>query len=192
MESGVGGGEFKEVRKSPEQIYFSLYNFYTEHVRVRSSQLSPKGQKLLKLCPVALMVEGRLRESCPCSEREENGLKSGVWPVGGHTGAAAGAGGKEGGGGGRVARARGSLPTGSSPQAVWPGPAKGTTEPGLQGVSGPWQVGPAGASAPPQLLQLVGHLLQLRLDGRQALQLLVLGQNAKGHAGTGLGSLCQL
>lgn len=34
-------------------------------------------------------------------------------------------------------------------------------------------------SAPPQLMQLVGHALQLGLDGRQALQLLVLQREAR-------------
>lgn len=54
---------------------------------------------------------------------------------------------------------------------------------------GPGRVGPAGASALPQGLQLASHLLQLCLDGRQALQLLVLGENIEGHAGTGPGGL---
>lgn len=53
-------------------------------------------------------------------------------------------------------------------------------------------LGPAGASAPPQGLQLVGHLLQLCLDGRQALQFLVLGENIKGHTGTDPGSRAAL
>lgn len=57
-----------------------------------------------------------------------------------------------------------SLPE-AVPGAVWPGPAEGATEPGPRGVSGPWLVGPVSASAPPKLLQLVGHLLQLCLDG---------------------------
>lgn len=77
-----------------------------------------------------------------------------------------------------------SLPE-AVPGAVWPGPAEGATEPGPRGVSGPWLVGSVGASAPPQLLQLVGHLLQLCLDGRQALQLLVLGENPQSQPGTG-------
>ena len=77
-----------------------------------------------------------------------------------------------------------SLPE-AAPRAVWPGPAGGTTEPGPWGVLGPWLVGPVGASAPPQLLQLVGHLLQLSLDGRQALQLRVLGENTQSHPGAG-------
>lgn len=34
-------------------------------------------------------------------------------------------------------------------------------------------------SAPPQLMQLVGHTLQLGLDGCQALQLLVLQRDAR-------------
>ena len=66
-----------------------------------------------------------------------------------------------------------SLPE-AAPRAVWPGP---------RGFLGPWLVGPVVASAPPQLLQLVGHLLQLCLDGRQALQLLVLGENPQSHPG---------
>lgn len=73
-----------------------------------------------------------------------------------------------------LGQAGGCLPTGSSIRAVWPGLAKGTAEPGPQGVLGPAL--PADVSAPPQCLQLVGHFLQLRLDGRQALQLLVLGE----------------
>lgn len=85
-------------------------------------------------------------------------------------------------GGNRVAWAWagwGNRPTGSSAQAGWPGPAKATTEPGPQGASGCWLAGPAGVSAPPQGLQLVGHLLQLCLYGRQALQFLVLGKNTR-------------
>ena len=114
--------------------------------------------------------------------------RQGVCPAGGRTGA-----------GVRSRRKRswgqwgglglGRLGTASLPEAVpgaiWPGPAGGTTEPGPRGVSGPWLVGPVGASAPPQLLQLVGHLLQLRLDGRQALQLLVLGENPPSQPGAG-------
>lgn len=42
---------------------------------------------------------------------------------------------------------------------------------GGAGLAGP---GSAGPSAPPQLVQLVRHPLQLGLDGSQALQLLVL------------------
>lgn len=72
-----------------------------------------------------------------------------------------------------------SLPTRSSAQAVWPGPAKGTTEPGPQDALEPWLMGPTGTSALPQRLQLVGHLLQLPLNGQQALKLLVLGENSK-------------
>lgn len=84
-----------------------------------------------------------------------------------------------------LGQAGSSLSARSSARAVWPGPAKGTTEPGPLAASGPWLGGPADVSAPLQRLQLVGHLLQLRLDGQQALQLLVLGENIKGHAGTG-------
>lgn len=40
------GGKFKETRKSPEQVYFSFDKFCTEYITVRSSQLSPKDQKL--------------------------------------------------------------------------------------------------------------------------------------------------
>lgn len=42
-------------------------------------------------------------------------------------------------------------------------------------------MGPTGTSALPQRLQLVGHLLQLPLNGQQALKLLVLGENSKSH-----------
>lgn len=42
-------------------------------------------------------------------------------------------------------------------------------------------------SAPPQLLQLVGHF-PAPLDGRQALQLLVLGENPQSHPGAGVWS----
>ena len=139
------------------------------------------------------MVEGKLRESGPCSERGKLFKVRGPPCRGPHWGRgqeqeerSVGATGWLG-----LGQAGGGLPTGSSARAIWPRPAKGTTEPGPQGASGPWLVGPAGASAPPQLLQLVGHLLQLRLDGRQALQLLVLGENVKSHTGTGPGSLCQ-
>lgn len=37
---------------------------------VRSSRLSPKGQKLLQLCPMDKKVEEKLLESCLCSEKE--------------------------------------------------------------------------------------------------------------------------
>lgn len=53
----------------------------------------------------------------------------------------------------------------------------------LGALAGPGVAG--GASAPPQRLQLVDHLLQLRLDGCQALQLLVLGENTTAPGRTG-------
>lgn len=37
------GEKFRETKKSPEQIYFSLDKFCTEYITVRSSQLSPEG-----------------------------------------------------------------------------------------------------------------------------------------------------
>lgn len=39
------GVKFKETGKSPEQIYFPLISF-VENITVRSSQLSPKDQKV--------------------------------------------------------------------------------------------------------------------------------------------------
>lgn len=64
-------GEKKSQRKgkSPKQVYSSVNKFYLEYHIVRSSRLSPKGQKLLQLCPVD-KVEEKLLESCLCSEKE--------------------------------------------------------------------------------------------------------------------------
>lgn len=60
--------------KSPKQVYSSFNKFYLEYLIVGSSWLSPKGQKLLPLCPVDKVEEKRL-ESCLCSEKES------VWTV---------------------------------------------------------------------------------------------------------------
>lgn len=84
----------------------------------------------------------------------------------------------------------GRLGAASLPEAA-PGPlartCEGDNRAGTTGclgaLAGPGVGG--GVSAPPQRLQLVGHLLQLRLDGCQALQLLVLGENTTAPAKTG-------
>lgn len=66
--------EKKSKGKSPKQVYSSFNKFYLEYLIVGSSWLSPKGQKLLPLCPVDKVEEKRL-ESCLCSEKES------VWTV---------------------------------------------------------------------------------------------------------------
>lgn len=67
--SGRGKKKSQRKGKSPKQVYSSVNKFYLEYCIVRSSQLSPKGQKLLQLCPVD-KVEEKLLESCLCSEKQ--------------------------------------------------------------------------------------------------------------------------
>ena len=66
----MSGGEKKKVKeKERAQSRFILSTNFIWNIVVRSSRLSPKGQKLLQLCPVD-KVEEKLLESCLCSEKE--------------------------------------------------------------------------------------------------------------------------
>lgn len=68
--STLSGGEKKKVKeKERAQSRFILSTNFIWNIVVRSSRLSPKGQKLLQLCPMD-KVEEKLLESCLCSEKE--------------------------------------------------------------------------------------------------------------------------
>lgn len=65
------GNENKSKKaKSPKHFILPSIYFIWNILIVRSSWLSPKGQKLLQLCPMDKKVEEKLLESCLCSEKE--------------------------------------------------------------------------------------------------------------------------